>query len=104
MKRGDVWWAELDPPAGRRPVRLLSRNDAYTARSLVIIAPVTTRMRHIQSEVFLGADDDMPQECVANLDMITTIPKDCLKYRMATLKPEKLKQVESAIHFAMGME
>ncbi len=104
MKRGDVWWAELDPPAGQRPVVLLSRNDAYTARSLVIVAPITTRIRHICSEVLLSTDDGMPQECVANLDTITTIPKDCLRYRMVTLKPQKLKQVEAAIHFAMEME
>ena len=104
MQRGDVWWAELNPPAGQRPVVLLSRNDAYAVRSLVIVAPVTTRIRHIQSEVILSTDDGMPQECVANLDTIPTIPKDCLKYRMITLSPEKLKQIEAAIHFAMGME
>lgn len=104
MKRGDVWWAELDAPAGQRPVVLLSRNDAYASRSLVIVAPVTTRIRNIHSEVLLDADDGMPRECVANLDTITTIPKDCLKHRMVILTREKLKQVEAAIHFALGMD
>ena len=40
MKRGEVWWAELPPPTGRRPVVLLSRDEAYEVRALVIIAPV----------------------------------------------------------------
>ena len=104
MRRGEIWWAELDPPAGKRPVLLLSRNDAYSVRSLVIIAPVTTRIRGIPSEVPLGIDDGMPQNCVANLDTITTIPKDCFQNCLTTLGSKKLKEVETAIRFALGME
>ena len=104
MRRGEIWWAELEQPAGRRPVVLLSRNEAYTVRSLVIVAPVTTRIRHIPSEVQLGIDDGMQQECVANLDTITTIPKDCLQTRLAMLSSKKLKEVEAAIHFTLGLE
>ena len=83
---------------------LLSRNEAYSVRSLVLIAPVTTRIRHIPSEVYLGNDDGMPQDCVANLDTTTTIPKDCLQNRLTMLSAKKLKEVESAIRFALGME
>ncbi len=104
MRRGEIWWAELEPPAGRRPVILLSRNEAYSVRSLVIVAPVTTRIRRIPSEVLLGTDDGLPQDCVANLDTITTILKDCLRSRLATLNTKKLKEVEAAIHFALGLE
>lgn len=104
MRRGEVWWAELDAPVGRRPVVLLSRNEAYTVRALVTMAPITTRIRHIPSEVLLGIDDGMPRECVANLDSITTIPKDCLQERLVSLSPEKLKDIENAIHFALGLE
>ncbi len=103
MRRGEVWWAELEPPAKRRPVVLLSRNEAYDIRALVIVAPVTTRIRNIASEVQLGIADGLPQPCVANLDTLTTIPKDCLKSRLAVLSSEKLEQVEAAIHFALGM-
>jgi mRNA interferase MazF len=85
-------------------VVLLSRNEAYTVRSLVIVAPVTTRIRHIPSEVQLGIDDGMQQECVANLDTITTIPKDCLQTRLAILSAKKLKEVEAAIRFTLGLE
>lgn len=103
MRRGEIWWAELEPPAGGRPVVLLSRDEAYGVRSLIIAAPVTTRTRHIASEVPLGPADGMPQDCVANLDTITTIPKDCLQSRITTLNSKKLKDVEAAIRFALSM-
>lgn len=104
MRRGEIWWAELGKPAGQRPVVLLSRNDAYSVRSLVIVAPVTTRIRTIPSEVPLGVADGMPQDCVANLDTITTIPKDCLRSRVTALSAKRINEIESAIHFALGME
>ena len=103
MRRGEIWWAELDPPAGRRPVLLLSRDEAYSVRSLIIVAPITTRIRRIASEVPLGIEDRMPQDCVANLDTIITIPKDCLQSRITSLSTKKLVEVESAIRFSLGM-
>lgn len=102
--RGEVWWAELDQPAVRRPVLLISRNEAYIVRSIVIVAPVTTRIRNIPTEVPLGTADGMSRDCVVNLDTITTIPKDCLSSRITSLSPQRIKEVEAAIHFAMGME
>ncbi len=103
MKHGEIWWAELDPPVGRRPVLLLSRDEAYTIRELVIVAPVTTRIRHIPSEVPLGPEDGLPKPCVVNLDTITTIAKATLRDKLTTLSPEKLKAVEVALHFALGL-
>ena len=104
MKRGEIWWAELEPPAGRRPVLLLSRDEAYAIRELVIVAPVTTRIRHIPSEVPLGPEDGLPKPCVVNLDTISTIAKATLRDKLTTLSPEKLKAVEIALHFALGFE
>jgi len=104
MRRGEIWWAELEPPAGKRPVVLLSRDEAYTVRSLVIVAPVTTRVRSLPVEVPLTVEDGMPQACVVNLDIITTVPKDCLHNRLATLNHRKLKEVETAVRFALGLE
>jgi mRNA interferase MazF len=104
MRRGEIWWAELQSPAGRRPVLLLSRNEAYSVRSLVIVAPVTTRIRRISSEVPLGPDEGLPQNCVVNLDTITTIPRECLRSRLAVLSTKKLKEIEAAVFFALGIE
>ena len=104
MRRGEIWWAELTPPAGRRPVLLLSRNEAYAVRELVTVAPVTTRIRHIASEVSLGPEEGLLRPCVVNLDSITTIAKRSLRDRVTSLSLEKLKDVEVALHFALGLE
>ncbi len=104
MRRGEVWWAELPPPAGRRPVVLLSRNDAYTVRELVTVAPVTTRMRGIPVEVQLGREDGLPRECAANLDTITTVPKSLLRERLAVLSPARVGAIDRAIRFALDLD
>ncbi|NJL28200.1 MAG: type II toxin-antitoxin system PemK/MazF family toxin [Thermoanaerobaculia bacterium] len=103
MKRCEVWWANLPQPAGRRPVVLLSRDEAYAVRALVTVAPVTTRIRRIPAEVALGPEDGLPKVCVVNLDSIVTIPKADLDEPIALLRPEKARQVETAIRFAFGM-
>src|SRR5919198_539353 len=102
MRRGEIWWAELPAPAGRRPVVLLSRNEAYAVRELVTVAPITTRIRRIPTEVPLGLADGLPKPCVVNLDTITTIPRRTLTQRLKPLAPEKLAAVEQALRFALG--
>jgi len=104
MRRGEIWWAELSAPAGRRPVLLLSRNEAYAVRELVLVAPLTTRIRGVPSEVPLGPDDGLPRACVVNLDVITTISRSSLSERLTGLSAEKLKAVEVALHFSLGLE
>jgi mRNA interferase MazF len=89
---------------GRRPVVLLSRNEAYAVRALVIVAPVTIRIRHIPTEVPLGPEDGLPRACVVNLDTIITIAKASLQTRRASLSSEKLRAVHTAIRFALGLE
>ncbi|MBC8512441.1 MAG: type II toxin-antitoxin system PemK/MazF family toxin [Dehalococcoidia bacterium] len=68
------------------------------------LAPITTRIRRIPSEVVLGTDDGMTRECALNLDSIITIPRSCLRERLASLSPERLKGIENAIHFALGLD
>ena len=104
MKRGEIWSAELPRPAGRRPVILLSRNEAYEVRRLVTVAPVTTRVRGIPVEVPLGPKDGMPRECVANLETVTTIPKDALRERLTVLSRSKMAAVDAALRFALGLQ
>ena len=104
MKRGEIWWAELPKPAGRRPVVLLSRDEAYLVRELVTVAPVTTRIRNIPVEVPVGRREGLPRAGVANLDVITTIPKNFLVERIVVLSPEKMAELENAIKFALDLE
>ena len=104
MKRGEIWWAELPKPAGRRPVVLLSRDEAYAIRELVTVAPVTTRIRSLPVEVPLGRSEGLSRSCVANVDILTTIPKSCLAQRISTLSEEKMQALEDAIKFALGID
>jgi mRNA interferase MazF len=104
VKRGEIWWAELPKPAGRRPLILLSRDEAYEIRRLVTVAPVTTRVRGIPVEVALGPKDGMPRECVINLDTVTTIPKDAPKEWLIVLSRSKMTAVEAALRFALGLQ
>ncbi len=103
MRRGEVWWAALPPPAGRRPVVLLSRDEAYQVRRLVTVAPVTTRVRNIPVEVPLGPSDGLPRDCAVNLDTITTIPLSILTERITLLPPEKLRALNDAVRFALAL-
>jgi len=103
VTRGEVWWADLPGPAGRRPVLLLSRDEAYAVRALVTVAPVTTRIRGIPVEVPLGPKDGMPKAGVVNLDAIITIAKSALRERVASLSLDKRRAVNEAIHFALDL-
>jgi mRNA interferase MazF len=103
MQKGEIWWAELPIPVGRRPVLLLSRDEAYAVRNAVTVAEVTTTIRNIPVEVLLDQEDGMPQKCVVNLDTLATIRKDLLKTRIIILKEEKMNQVNAAVKFALAI-
>ncbi|MBQ12255.1 MAG: hypothetical protein CMJ45_11995 [Planctomyces sp.] len=103
MKRGEIWWADLPPPTGHRPVVLISRDDAYIYRDFITVAPVSRRVRAIPAEVPLGPEDGLPRSCAVNLDSMTTIPKNSLQHYITDLGLDNLQAVDSAIHFALGL-
>jgi mRNA interferase MazF len=103
VRKGEVWWASLPKPAGRRPVVVLSRDDANRVRDRVIVAPVTTRIRGVPSEVSLGREDGLPKECVANVDTVTTIPKSDLAERISFLAAHKVMELERAVRFVFAL-
>jgi mRNA interferase MazF len=104
MQRGEVWWANLPGGAGKRPVLLITRDEAYAVRELVTIAPLTTRKRNLPVEVPLGKKDGLPKACVANLDIITTIPKKLLESRIVLLRTTLMPAVDDAIRFALSLD
>jgi len=104
MRRGEVWWADLPKPVGRRPVVLVSRDEAYAVRLLVTVIPVTTRVRNIPVEIPLGRAEGLPRACVANADTMVTIPKDGLNEYAGILGPEKAVVLDNAIRFALGLD
>lgn len=103
MKRGEVWWANVHKPIGRRPVVLLSRNEAYAIRASVTVAPLTRTVHGIPVEVPLGPEDGLPKSCVVNLDDLFTIPKKRLERVLTTLLPEKMALVDQAVKFALAL-
>ena len=103
MRRGEIWWADLPLPKGRRPVVLLSRDAAYRVRRSVTVAPLTRTIRNIPVEVLLDQGDGLASRCVANLDDITTISKSALKERISVLSAERMQQIDDSIRFALDL-
>ena len=104
MERGEIWWADLPKPVGRRPVVLISRTRAIQIRDEVTAAHVTSRIRSIPTEVPLGPEDGLPKACVVNLDVINTIPKRLLSARVGVLAPEKIGDLNAALRFSLGLD
>jgi mRNA interferase MazF len=104
MRRGEVWWANLPKPTGRRPVLILSRDIAIAVREFVTVAEVTRTIRGIPTEVALGRQDGLPKECVVNLDVINTIPKNLFEERITALNYSKLQAVEKTLKFALNFD
>jgi mRNA interferase MazF len=81
---------------------VLTRQSALGYLSTVSVAPVTSTIRGVPSEVLLTEADGMKKPCVVNLHNVVTVSKTHLGRRIATLSPEKLREVCSALGFALG--
>jgi len=103
MKRGEIRWYKFRHPDKKRPVLILTRNSILEYLGEVTIAPITTTIRTIPSEVPLSKYDGVPRDCAINLDHIQTISKGKIGSIITTLSPEKLKQVTEAISFALEL-
>jgi mRNA interferase MazF len=104
MKRGEVRWYEFQPPDKRRPVLLLTRDSVLPHLHEVTVAPITTTIRGIASEVRLSVADGMPEECAVNFHHLQTVPKRKLGRLITTLSAEKMREVGPALCFALGVE
>ncbi len=102
MKRGEVVWYTFREPDKRRPVLILTRDTALSFLNAVTVAPITSTIRDIPSEVYLDEDDGLLSPCVANFDNIVTIPKNKLGERVTTLDLDKMLDAEEALKFALG--
>ena len=84
---------------------LLARDEAYDLLTWVAAAPLTTRMRHIPTEVPLApGEDGVPSSSVVNLDNLQVIRAEWLDSRIVRLRSEKMQAVDRAIHFALGLK
>ena len=103
MKRGEIRWYKFKSPDKKRPVLILTRDSILEYLGEVTIAPVTTTIRDISSEVFLSKDDGMPRDCAVNFDHIQTVSKGKIGSLITTISLEKRKQIREAILFALHL-
>ena len=101
MNRGDVVWGQV-PGGKRRPYLVLTRDVGIPLMTRILVAPATTRARGILSEVALGPEDGMPEECVLSLDNVRPIKKSWIDETICSLSPRKLDEVCTALGFAAG--
>jgi mRNA interferase MazF len=102
MTRGEVRWHQFPRPNKRRPVLILTRDSALDFLRDVTVAPITSTIRDIPTEVILGDIDGMPRECAVNLDHLQTIPQSNIGSLITTLSSDRMDRVRSALLFALG--
>lgn len=103
MRRGEVWWVELAPPVGSRPVVILTRDEIVNSIGAVVVALVTRTQRGLLSEVPVGRVEGLPRPSVINLDNILTVSKHRLLHLMGSLNKERMVELDRALQFALGL-
>ncbi len=103
MRRGEVRWFEFDHPDKRRPVVILTRDSAIGYLSTVTVAPITTTIRRVPSEVALGPEDGLITDCAVNLHNIQTVPQTRVDALITTITESRMIQIEDALLFALGI-
>jgi mRNA interferase MazF len=103
MRRGEIRWYTFRRPDKRRPVLILTRDSILEYLSEVTVAPVTSTVRDIPSEVLLSRDDGMSGDCAVNCDHIQTVSKAKVGSVIALVSSSKMAQVSKAIHFALDV-
>ncbi|HEY3202848.1 MAG TPA: type II toxin-antitoxin system PemK/MazF family toxin [Thermoanaerobaculia bacterium] len=104
LERGEVRLYRFASPDKGRPVLILTRSSAIPYLSRVTVAPITSTIRGVPSEVPLGPEDGMKQSCAANLYNVVTVNQQGLGRRLAHLSPRRMREVCAALAFALGCE
>lgn len=104
MKRGDVCWYAFKAPDKRRPVLILTRDSAIPVLNSVTIAPITSTIRNIPTEMVLTQADGLPRPCAANFDNVQTVPKANIGQRIVHLSKAKMREAGAALGFALELE
>jgi mRNA interferase MazF len=103
MKRGEVRWYKFKHPDKKRPVVILTRNSVLEYLGEVTVAPITSTIRDIPSEVLLSREDGMQNDCAINCDHIQTISKSNIGPLITTLSKKKIGEIRNAISFALNL-
>jgi mRNA interferase MazF len=100
VRRGEVWWGKTE--STRRPYVILTRDVVLPLLANIVVAPTTTTIRSLPTEVVLDRSDGMPERCVVSLDNLTLFPKRSLGRRITTLGGSRLDEICEALTFALG--
>ena len=103
MKHGEIRWYKFIRPDKKRPVLILTRNSILEYLGEVTVAPITSTVRNIPSEVFLSKADGMPHNCAVNCDHLQTLSKRKIGSLITSLPPAKMVDVGRAIRFALNI-
>ena len=102
--RNSIYWADLGPPAGRRPVCVLTRDAAAAVLTAVTCAPITRTVRGIRSEIEIGTEQGLPESCVISCDNIITVPVDDLDDEpVGRLDEVKRAELDRALRYALDI-
>lgn len=104
IARGDVRLYQFAPPDKKRPVVVLTRDSAIGYLATVTVAPVTSTVRGVPSEVVLDAEDGMKHTCAVNLHNAVTVSQDRLGRRVAQLGSSRMDEICSALRFSLGCD
>ena len=103
MKHGEIRWYKFSAPDKKRPVLILTRDSVLGYLGEVTVAPITTTVRDIPSEVFLSTADGMPNDCAVNCDHLQTVSKSKIGPLITSLPRTKILEVGRAIRFALDI-
>jgi mRNA interferase MazF len=104
VNRGDVCWYTFKLPDKKRPVLILTRESAISVLNSVTIAPITSTIRNIPTELLLTEQDGLPQTCAANFDNLQTVPKSNIGDRITRLTSRRMEEAAEAVSFALGFD
>jgi mRNA interferase MazF len=104
MNRGDVCCYTFNPPHKKRPVLVLTRESAISVLNSVTVAPITSTIRSIPTELLLTEQDGVPHTCAANFDSLQTVPKSNIGDRITRLTSRRMKEAAAAASFALGFD
>jgi mRNA interferase MazF len=104
ITRGDVRLYLFAPPDKTRPVVVLTRDSAIEYLATVTVAPITSTIRDVPSEVMLGEEDGMKAPCAVNLHNAVTVAQDKLGRRVGQLSAARMRQICAALSFSLGCD
>jgi mRNA interferase MazF len=104
ITRGDVRLYRFAPPDKQRPVVVLTRESAVAYLSTVTVAPVTSTIRGVPSEVVLNEADGIKNPCAVNLHNLVTVSQQRLGRRVARLSEVRLSEICAAVRFSIGCD